>query len=389
MQLKALVCLLFALGAARAGAQCTEGREARTIFGRRSNPEKLVKRDQTVSVGTQQDRIRYFRLELRREASSTDQGVLVVKDDNLRVVDVFRLSDLPIASPVWTRRGTGNQATLRFVVPDGQTPAVTVVRTIGMPFEADPTHTYYSLQVEGHEQYHDVYPASDGTASGSPLAKRVADSVGFLQASYEGGEQTWCCSAVAVDTDLLLTNWHCGGDASMQFERFWDDDVCRQTLIDMSWDGDRESREYQCTRVAKDRALDLALIRVRGIDGAEPLVPIRLADTEPSSGIVGLLHHPQCKRKQVTESCQIRTLGPNESAQATEFTHDCDSEGGSSGAPVFDQSGRLVGLHHAGFRREETTCKALDKVNRGIRLAELKAFITKARAELDAAVTPR
>ncbi len=363
-------------------ADCPDGREPRTVFGRRSEPEKLVQNDKTISVGSQVDRVRYFRLQIRREPDSTDQGVLVVKDNDLRVVDVFRLADLSPGHPVWTRRGSGNQAMIRFVVPEGQKPRVTVVRSIGMSAEADQSVTYYSLQVEGQEQYRNVYPSGPGQSEGSLLAKRVADSVGFLQGSYEGGQQTWCCSAVAIDTDLVLTNWHCGGDAGMQSARYWSKDVCEQTMLDMSWDGDTESREYQCARVVADPALDLALMRVTPIDHAEPLVPLPLATTDTVSGAASLLHHPQCRKKQVTETCRVEKVGPVDGAEAAEFTHNCDSEGGSSGGPLYDRDGQLIGLHHAGFRRDPTTCKPIDKVNRGIRLAEVKAFVARARAQL-------
>ena len=36
------------------------------------------------------------------------------------------------------------------------------------------------------------------------------------------------------------------------------------------------------------------------------------------------------------------------------FTHDCDTEHGSSGAPVFDQRGNLIGLHHRGHELDAT-----------------------------------
>jgi hypothetical protein len=362
-------------------AECPDGRAPRTTFGRRSEPDKLLTADKTVSIGSQAQKIRYFRLQIEREPGTTDQGVVVVKDDDLRVVDVFALKGLTPGTPVWTRRGAGNEATFRFVVPKGATIGVRLLRSLGMPAEADPDHTYYSLQVEGVEGYHPVYP-KPGEVGATALAKRVADSVGFVHGSYEGGQQTWCCSAVAVDVDLLLTNWHCGGDAGMEAERYWSKDVCRQTIVDMSWDGDAESREYQCQRVVADPTLDLALLRVVPIDRAEPLVPLPMADADTETGAANLLHHPVCKAKQATESCHIEALGPTAPAQAIEFTHDCDSEGGSSGGPVFDDAGRMIGLHHAGFLRDPTTCNPLDKVNRGIRLATVKAFLTTARAAL-------
>jgi hypothetical protein len=58
------------------------------------------------------DQIENFRLQLLREPGRTDNGLLVVKDNDQRVVNVFRLRDLSPTVPVWTRRGAGNRATL-------------------------------------------------------------------------------------------------------------------------------------------------------------------------------------------------------------------------------------------------------------------------------------
>jgi hypothetical protein len=387
----ALLGVLALAGVAYGEQPCVDGREGRTEFGRRSSPGTVIKGATafTIAVGTELDAVRYFRIQVARQAGSTGDGLLVIKDNELRVVDVFRMREMPIGVPMWSRRGVGNRATLRLVLPDGDPTQVKIVRTIGMPAEADKKSSYYSLQHEGQAQYHDIFPGPgqlETRASGR--VKVIAESVGMVLAGSGDGSRTWCCSAVAVDEDLVLTNWHCGGDPDMLPERYWNDSVCAQTLVDMSWDGDDVSHEYQCVRVIADQARDLALIQVRGVEDAEPLVPVRLASGDTVTGLVDLIHHPECKRKQATESCHIVGLAGVGPATATEFTHDCDSEGGSSGAPLFDDQLHLIGLHHAGFRREASTCRALDKVNRGVRLEEVRAFLASARVELRGGATP-
>jgi hypothetical protein len=50
----------------------------------------------------------------------------------------------------------------------------------------------------------------------------------------------------------------------------------------------------------------------------------------------------------------------------TDFTHNCDTEGGSSGAPIFTEQGALVGIHHLGFDKlSDGTC---DKKNKGVHI---------------------
>ncbi len=55
------------------------------------------------------------------------------------------------------------------------------------------------------------------------------------------------------------------------------------------------------------------------------------------------------------------------------FTHSCDTAGGSSGAPIFDQDHRLIGMHHMGYMlNDDGTC---DGENKAIWLKEIFSFI--------------
>ena len=46
----------------------------------------------------------------------------------------------------------------------------------------------------------------------------------------------------------------------------------------------------------------------------------------------------------------------------------------ASGAPVFDVSGSLVGLHHLGFARDNQ-CKPIDHVNKAIKISDIVGFL--------------
>ena len=56
----------------------------------------------------------------------------------------------------------------------------------------------------------------------------------------------------------------------------------------------------------------------------------------------------------------------------TDFTHTCDSAGGSSGAPVFDAEGHLVGLHHYGFAEAQVQEWT---ENRAVRLERIRNWV--------------
>jgi V8-like Glu-specific endopeptidase len=68
--------------------------------------------------------------------------------------------------------------------------------------------------------------------------------------------------------------------------------------------------------------------------------------------------------------------------KATEFTHDCDSERGSSGSPVFNDAGQLVGLHHLGFDIDPQTCEQKDRENKAVRVDAILADIKAKNAAL-------
>ena len=73
--------------------------------------------------------------------------------------------------------------------------------------------------------------------------------------------------------------------------------------------------------------------------------------TEPVAGApVFIIQHPAGEPKQISKiNCAAGTVPVDGRTSASDFTHTCDTVGGSSGSPVFNETGDLVGLHHYGF----------------------------------------
>jgi hypothetical protein len=105
-------------------------------------------------------------------------------------------------------------------------------------------------------------------------------------------------------------------------------------------------------------ALDFAVIEM---DQPVPdAMPIALAEIDTGPGVpTFLVQHPGGEHKQVSQlGCQpLDALAPGlDPVQMTDFTHRCDTIGGSSGSPVVvvagDGAGKrlcVTGLHHLGF----------------------------------------
>jgi hypothetical protein len=194
-----------------------------------------------------------------------------------------------------------------------------------------------------------------------------------------------------VTEDLILTNWHCGGSVGMDDNDYWNSDVCANTVVDLGWAAGRATgqvdlgwaagraaRQYYCVAVvAQDKSLDYALLRLAPMIGpggssGEP-VAVRTNTELPVQDGIFLVHHARCKPKLLSAPCRILSreypVWPDGQDKAG-FTHDCDTDPGASGAPIFDLSGRLIGLHHFGFKRDKQ-CNKLDHENKAVKIKEI------------------
>lgn len=143
-----------------------------------------------------------------------------------------------------------------------------------------------------------------------------------------------------------------------------------------------------------DKRLDFALMRIQSVVGGATRQPIpaRLALEEVSAGMPAfVVHHSECAEKLVSSSCSVKSAAveawqPDAAGNLSnsDFSHDCNTERGASGAPVFDIKGRLIGLHHLGVKRAPATCEPQDNVNKAVRLMEIIEFLKNTKPELAA-----
>jgi hypothetical protein len=190
-------------------------------------------------------------------------------------------------------------------------------------------------------------------------------------ASYN--KTSWVCSGVMIRPGLMLTNWHCGGVDPLKSDEYWNEIVIKDMFADISWDGDDISREYSGVKlVAHSEQLDYALIQMAPLDPSDTVLPLPIAekDVAPGDNLI-LIHHTEGLPKQVS-TCQVDhiAIGGETLIKEWEFPHSCDTEKGSSGSPVFNESGKLVGLHHFGFTLN-SKCALVDKENKAIKISRI------------------
>jgi len=129
------------------------------------------------------------------------------------------------------------------------------------------------------------------------------------------------------------------------------------------------TESFDCTLVALGEALS---------GSGENPVPLNLSDRNDKHALgisLNLIHHPGGAPQQVT--LRNNTL----LARHEQFLHyEADTEGGSSGAPVFNDSWQLVALHHGSVESNG------EWLNEGIRISALTDWLKGELPQLDAAM---
>lgn len=316
---------------------------------------------------------RYLRLRIGLKKAAAPPWQLTLRDNDLRPLQVFGPADFATVSSRWSDRLKTTTVKLD-LASSGEAPELVVEEYIAMP-ESAADH-FYSKQTS-------VPNWSNLFAGTRDSWRRAGDAVGLLVGGRKN--QSWCCSGVLVQREprlLFLTNFHCGApDSKLPEDAFWSDQVCASTVVDFSWDGDDRSREFACQRVAGvDPAHDLALIELLPrTDDPGPQPPRFRFDPPAGNPELVLIHHQSCDQKHLSTQCHVEDKnigGWRPTSGDSDFSHRCDTEAGSSGAPVFDSTGDLIGIHHLGFATlENGKC---DMLNKGVWLNAARSLLAQA-----------
>jgi len=154
------------------------------------------------------------------------------------------------------------------------------------------------------------------------------------------------CSGFLVARDRIMTNTHC--IASSSAFRL-DGKTCSDVLIQFDYLSDKAPPVSLHCRDAKSYpALDIAVLRLAAQDvpklAGRPVA--RFADgNAPLPSNAELIHHPAGLPMKLSRDCAI----VDRDTPVKNLRHSCNTGGGSSGSPLFNANGRVVGVQQEGF----------------------------------------
>jgi len=182
------------------------------------------------------------------------------------------------------------------------------------------------------------------------------------------------CTGFLVGNGLVMTNNHCISD----------DGTAIQAIIEMGYlsrSGRLKTYSVNTTPILTNRSKDVSLLSVDGhpaIDwGKVEFSPRELATGED----LFIIHHPGGQPMKISlDGCKA---GPKRDVGQGRFLHQCDTGEGSSGSPIFDKAGRVVGIHHRG-----TPDRGSDAYNQGTEFVAAIEFLELIDSNADPLTQP-
>ena len=174
-------------------------------------------------------------------------------------------------------------------------------------------------------------------------------------------------SAFRVADDRLLTNWHVvhnrqtGARATAVTAEFGYEDDGRGGVLTAT------AVPCDVASIVTDQADDWAVIQPQQpLQDTWPIVPLSAAVAPVNEEAAYIIQHPRGDRKRLG---YVRNQISDFDERVLHYL--TDTQEGSSGSPVFDADGGLIGLHHVGGNPQEVTGRVPISKNEGIRIPRI------------------
>ncbi|MGD9851188.1 MAG: serine protease [Nitrospirales bacterium] len=199
-------------------------------------------------------------------------------------------------------------------------------------------------------------------------------SKGIVLFVYQDGKKMKGCNGFLASMRFVVTNFHCGGDKSA-FEQSFNPRIYLDFISEKDW-----GQEVLISDIKTSEDLDLSILRLKTSPPDEyedNIFKFSKKDPSPNDDLIIVQHYrPQLWGKRISDDndCEVKNIpvvGRN-FVDKVDFEHGCDTEKGTSGAPVLSRETlSVVGLHHW------HPVPNLWEYNKAIRIEEIFSFCQK------------
>ncbi|MEM1237622.1 MAG: serine protease [Pseudomonadota bacterium] len=275
-------------------------------------------------------------------------GTVEFWDSNGEARDLFDAATLAGEGTIWTNVIVGN--TVDVVVRGG--------RSEDFKFEVTAvSYEKSGIRLESitgdNNLTHMIAYTGDFTLDNPGVPAAVA-KLSIIKTDPDTGQRgRGACTGFMVSEDLMITNEHCVNSAQ----------ECRETKILFGFEENQNGNavakdQYACGElVAVSAEKDAALLRVKerflvsppGSDNKYGHLTLASGNEVTQGTKIFIIQHPGGEPKQISDiDCLVDLTPVNGYATDLDFAHTCDTITGSSGSPVLNGQGEVVGLHHLG-----------------------------------------
>ena len=299
----------------------------------------------------------YIRLRFAEVEGAEGTGiVLTLRDRGGRLVRDTPRPTCSARDTFWSAIVPGDYALVTLLAPEAPVGFSLVIDQLAYQAFAGA-----ALSTVGDDEKESIAAYAD-----DPIVAALERPVAKLLFMQNGAPHT--CTGFLIGSGQLMTNHHC---VSTQ-------EICETTLAIFGYQHDpggllHFGEQFECEKVDEKTSfeLDFAILDIKGspstLWGTLELVA---ADPE-AAGPLFVVQHPAGQPKQISRiNCAVDLVPVDGRGTETDFTHSCDTVGGSSGAPVFNSAGQIVGLHHYGFGEGGEWTE-----NRAIRMKRIVDFL--------------
>jgi len=275
----------------------------------------------------------YLRLHFSEIKKDADRFEIHISNRQGKKVQVIKSDEFTDSTDIWSDLINGTLIFVEVKAPASATFQFKIDRLVYQAVGSTPL----SITLPDEREHIALY-------NSNALIHKVQNAVAKL--SLVKDNIPYVCTGFLLENGRLLTNHHCISEQQ----------VCKNTVAIFGYQyteqGDLlEGKQIACDSIIEaDYNLDYVLLKLKD-DPDDSWGRLKWADNLlQDDEAIYIIEHPAGQPKQISiKGCKVGKAIVDGRIPESDFSHHCDTLGGSSGSPIFNMDGQVVGLHHYGF----------------------------------------